>query len=186
MPRLPPHFGDFMIGLPAAVENTRAALAAGVTAIGNLGQYFTFRLPYWDDDRATTEATIVALGLIAAQPAGARPFNLDDGFAGLFADVELGAQHGADREVRGGRADRRARVTLLWPPLLPAARPARFPPSSGGTERQHGHDDLRQYGQLPLPISGELREPGELSPGGRVGVAATPSTGHAINPGAGD
>jgi hypothetical protein len=62
------HFGDFMIGLPAAVENTRAALAAGVTAIGNLGQYFTFRLPYWDDDRATTEATIVGLALIAAQP----------------------------------------------------------------------------------------------------------------------
>jgi methylmalonyl-CoA mutase cobalamin-binding subunit len=82
------HFGDFMIGLPAAVENTRAALAAGVTAIGNLGQYFTFRLPYWDDDRATTEATIVALSLVAAQPAEVLVHsNLDDGFAGLFADV---------------------------------------------------------------------------------------------------
>ncbi len=41
------HFGDFMLGLPGAVENTRAALAAGCTAVGNLGQYFTFRLPYW-------------------------------------------------------------------------------------------------------------------------------------------
>ncbi|NND49414.1 MAG: hypothetical protein HKN60_04100 [Rhizobiales bacterium] len=40
-----PHFGDFIIGFPASVENTCAALAAGSTAIGNLGQYFTFRLP---------------------------------------------------------------------------------------------------------------------------------------------
>ena len=45
-----PHFGDFVIGLPAAVENTEAALAAGATTIGNLGQYFTFRLPGWHDD----------------------------------------------------------------------------------------------------------------------------------------
>jgi methylmalonyl-CoA mutase cobalamin-binding subunit len=82
------HFGDFMMGLPAAGENTRAAIAAGVTAIGNLGQYFTFRLPYWDDECATTEATVVALGLIAAQPAEVLVHsNLDDGFAGLFADV---------------------------------------------------------------------------------------------------
>jgi hypothetical protein len=82
------HFGDFMMGLPAAVENTKAALAAGVTAIGNLGQYFTFRLPYWDDDCATTEATVVALGLIAAQDVEVLVHsNLDDGFAGLFADV---------------------------------------------------------------------------------------------------
>jgi methylmalonyl-CoA mutase cobalamin-binding subunit len=82
------HFGDFMLGLPGAVENTRAALAAGVTSIGNLGQYFTFRLPYWDDDIATTEATVIALGLIAAQPVEVLVHsNLDDGFAGLFADI---------------------------------------------------------------------------------------------------
>ncbi|MHB2268228.1 hypothetical protein [Aliihoeflea sp. PC F10.4] len=60
--RAAPYFGDFMLGLPGAVENTRAALAAGVTTIGNLGQYFTFRLPDWDDDVATTEATVTALG----------------------------------------------------------------------------------------------------------------------------
>ena len=39
-----PHVGDFVIGTPAAVENTAAALAAGSTSIGNLGQYFTFRM----------------------------------------------------------------------------------------------------------------------------------------------
>ena len=82
------HFGDFMMGLPGAVENTQAALAAGATAIGNLGQYFTFRLPYWDDDVATTEATLVALGLVAAQDVEVLVHsNLDDGFAGLFADT---------------------------------------------------------------------------------------------------
>ena len=82
------HFGDFMLGLPGAVENTKGAIAAGATAIGNLGQYFTFRLPYWDDDVATTEAAVIALGLIAAQPVDVLVHsNLDDGFAGLFADM---------------------------------------------------------------------------------------------------
>ncbi|MCB6178083.1 hypothetical protein LHP98_08060 [Rhodobacter sp. Har01] len=82
------HFGDFMLGLPGAVENTCAALAAGATSVGNLGQYFTFRLPHWDDDVATTEATVTALGLIAAQEAEVLAHsNLDDGFAGLFQDM---------------------------------------------------------------------------------------------------
>lgn len=82
------HFGDFMLGLPGALDNTKHALAAGATAIGNLGQYFTFRLPGWDDDVVTTEATVRALGLIAAQPVEVMVHsNLDDGFAGLFADM---------------------------------------------------------------------------------------------------
>jgi methylmalonyl-CoA mutase cobalamin-binding subunit len=82
------HFGDFMLGLPGALDNTKHALAAGATAIGNLGQYFTFRLPDWDDDIATTEATVTALGLIAAQDVEVLVHsNLDDGFAGLFADM---------------------------------------------------------------------------------------------------
>jgi len=82
------HFGDFMLGLPGALDNAKYALAAGATAIGNLGQYFTFRLPDWDDDVATTEATVRALGLIAAQDVEVLVHsNLDDGFAGLFADM---------------------------------------------------------------------------------------------------
>lgn len=81
-------FGDFMLGLPGALDNARHALAAGATAIGNLGQYFTFRLPDWDDDVATTEATVTAMGLIAAQDVEVLIHsNLDDGFAGLFSDV---------------------------------------------------------------------------------------------------
>lgn len=92
--RAAPYFGDFMLGLPGAVENTRAALAAGVTTIGNLSQHFTFRLPDWDYGVATTEATVTALGLIAAQPVKVLVHsNLDDGFAGLFADGALTPSH---------------------------------------------------------------------------------------------
>ncbi|OYU37603.1 MAG: hypothetical protein CFE33_19980 [Pseudorhodobacter sp. PARRP1] len=82
------HFGDFVLGFPAALENTQAALTAGATAIGNLGQYFTFRVPGHDDDIAATTATVTALGLIAAQT---RPVmihsNIDDGFAAQFTDL---------------------------------------------------------------------------------------------------
>jgi len=82
------HFGDFMLGFPAALENTCAALAAGATTIGNLGQYFTFRLPGHDDDVETTQATVQALGLIAAQPTPVLVHsNLDDGYAAVFEDL---------------------------------------------------------------------------------------------------
>jgi methylmalonyl-CoA mutase cobalamin-binding subunit len=83
-----PHFGDFVIGTPAALENTVAALGAGATSIGNLGQYFTFRQPHWDDDVATTAETVKALALIAAQPEPVIVHsNLDDGFAATFRDA---------------------------------------------------------------------------------------------------
>jgi methylmalonyl-CoA mutase cobalamin-binding subunit len=86
-----PHFGDFVIGTPAAVENTAAALAAGSTSIGNLGQYFTFRMPRWSDDVGTTAETIKALALCAAQPVEIMVHsNLDDGFAALFCDLACG------------------------------------------------------------------------------------------------
>lgn len=89
-----PHFGDFVLGFPAAVENTQVALSAGSTSIGNLGQYFTFRLPGYEDDLVATEATLTALGLIAAQEVEILVHsNLDDGFAALFTDLasSLGA-----------------------------------------------------------------------------------------------
>jgi methylmalonyl-CoA mutase cobalamin-binding domain/chain len=83
-----PHFGDFVIGTPAAVENTAAALSAGATTIGNLGQYFTFRMPRWTDDVGTTAETVKALALCAAQPVEILVHsNLDDGFAALFCDL---------------------------------------------------------------------------------------------------
>jgi methylmalonyl-CoA mutase cobalamin-binding domain/chain len=86
-----PHFGDFVIGTPAALENTAAALAAGATTIGNLGQYFTFRMPRWHDDVYTTGETVKAMALCAAQPVEVLIHsNLDDGFASLFTDLACG------------------------------------------------------------------------------------------------
>ncbi len=83
-----PHFGDFMMGMPAAVENVSAALEAGSTSIGNLGQFFTYRLPQWHDELAQTSATVTALALCSAQPVEILIHsNLDDGFAPLFNDL---------------------------------------------------------------------------------------------------
>lgn len=83
-----PHFGDFVLGMPAARENVAAAVRAGSTAIGNLAQYFTFRLPGWDDDVETTRATVEALGLLAALPGEYLIHsNLDDGYGAWFADM---------------------------------------------------------------------------------------------------
>lgn len=83
-----PHFGDFVIGMPAALENTVAAIQAGATAIGNLGQYFTFRLPDWDDDVEITARSVEAMALCAAQPVDILIHsNLDDGFAARFSDL---------------------------------------------------------------------------------------------------
>lgn len=83
-----PHFGDFVLGLPAAVENTATALAAGSRAIGNLGQYFTFRIPGWEDDVLATQQTVRAIGLIAAQPVLVIVHSkIDDGYAALFTNV---------------------------------------------------------------------------------------------------
>jgi methylmalonyl-CoA mutase cobalamin-binding subunit len=82
------HFGDFVLGFPAALENTQAALAAGATTIGNLGQYFTFRIPGHDDDIEATQATLRALGLMAAQPVTVMAHsNIDDGYAAQFTDL---------------------------------------------------------------------------------------------------
>jgi methylmalonyl-CoA mutase cobalamin-binding subunit len=61
-----PHLGDFMIGTPAAFRHVQAALAAGVTTIGNLGQYNAYELPGGQDDVQVTEEAIRSIGLLAA------------------------------------------------------------------------------------------------------------------------
>lgn len=89
-----PHYGDFVIGTPAGYENTIAALLSGSTSIGNLGQYFTFRQPHWDDDVFTTAEALKAIALTAAQPVEVLIHsNMDDGFASMFTDLacSLGA-----------------------------------------------------------------------------------------------
>ena len=104
-----PHFGDFVIGTPAAFENTVATLAAGSTSIGNLGQYFTFRQPHWDDDVAVTAESLKAMALAASQPVEVLIHsNIDDGFASMFSDLacSLGAvlieKHIVETLVGGG------------------------------------------------------------------------------------
>lgn len=78
-----PHLGDFMIGTPAGATHARLALAAGVTTIGNLGQYWSFEVPGGQDDRQVTEATVAAIGMLAAwRDRGALVHSyLDDGVA---------------------------------------------------------------------------------------------------------
>ncbi len=77
-----PHLGDFMIGTPAGAAHARLALAAGVTTIGNLGQYFAFEVP-GQDALQVTRATVEALGMMAAwRDRGALVHSyLDDGVA---------------------------------------------------------------------------------------------------------
>jgi methylmalonyl-CoA mutase cobalamin-binding subunit len=83
-----PHFGDYMIGQPAAVENASMAIQAGATTMGNLGSYYAYRMLYMDDDVAMTAAIIEALALVAAQPAEiVVTANTDDGFGPLFTDL---------------------------------------------------------------------------------------------------
>lgn len=103
-----PHYGDFVIGTPAGFENTVMAVQSGATSIGNLGQYFTFRQPHWDDDVYTTAEAVKAIAYTAAQPAEILIHsNLDDGFAALFTDLacSLGAilieQHIVDTLLGG-------------------------------------------------------------------------------------
>lgn len=104
-----PHFGDFVIGMPAAVENAAAALAAGCTTIGNLGQYFTFKLPRWDDDVGMTAETVKALAMCAGQSVEVLIHsNLDDGFAAMFTDLACGVgavliERAIVEELVGGR-----------------------------------------------------------------------------------
>lgn len=83
-----PHFADFVLGMPAAVENTTAALRAGGTIIGNLAHFYNYRLLYHDDDVQRAAATVKAVSLIAAQANEVLvTSNVDDGFGSLFVDV---------------------------------------------------------------------------------------------------
>jgi len=86
--RIQPHMGDFMIGQPAAVENTVHALRAGVTTIGNLSQYFTFEAPGWLDRAKTSVESVKAIAILAGfRDRGVMLHSyLEDGFGALFQD----------------------------------------------------------------------------------------------------
>jgi len=83
-----PHMGDFMIGFPAAVENTLHALRAGVTTIGNLSQFFSHEVPGWQDTVTTTVQTAEAISVMGAlrEQGTLMHSYLEDGFGALFCD----------------------------------------------------------------------------------------------------
>ena len=78
-----PHLGDYMIGFPAGFQNTLHALSAGVTTIGNVGQYTAYDLLGGSDEILVTEETVRALAAIAAlrQHGTLAHSNLEDGSA---------------------------------------------------------------------------------------------------------
>jgi methylmalonyl-CoA mutase cobalamin-binding subunit len=177
-----PHFGDFVMGTPAALENTAAALQAGATIIGNLGQYFTFRLPHWDDDVETTLSTVRALGLITAQKVEVLVHsNLDDGFAAWFSDLAsaLGAaaiERYVVEELIGARVAHCFGHTFGDPVTRLAFQRALavVNPTPGsmlyGNTTAYGSSDAANYGALAGYLLVDL-----------MGQATKPS-GHAVNP----
>ena len=83
-----PHLGDYMIGFPASFQNTIRALNAGVSTIGNVGQFTAFDLLGGSDEIVVTEQTvrsIAALGSLRDQGALVHS-NLEDGSATQAAD----------------------------------------------------------------------------------------------------
>ena len=78
-----PHLGDHMIGFPAGFQNTLRALAAGVTTIGNVGQYTAYDLLGGSDEILVTEETVRALAAIGAlrEHGALAHSNLEDGSA---------------------------------------------------------------------------------------------------------
>lgn len=85
-----PHFGDHMIGSLNSTENVKLALNAGVTALGNIAQYYTYEypgVPITKEDRVINMCTAIALmGLFRDQGAVIHS-NLDDGFGAMFHDL---------------------------------------------------------------------------------------------------
>jgi methylmalonyl-CoA mutase cobalamin-binding subunit len=76
-----PHLGDYMIGFPAGFQNTLRALGAGVTTIGNVGQYTAYDLLGGSDEILVTNETVRALAAIGAlrEHGAIAHSNLEDG-----------------------------------------------------------------------------------------------------------
>lgn len=84
-----PHFGDHMIGSLNSVENTVRGLKSGVTAIGNLAQYFTYEYPGLDMEAYRTEEYMKAIAIMGhfKDDGVIIHCNLDDGYGAQFHDL---------------------------------------------------------------------------------------------------
>lgn len=84
-----PHTGDHMIGSLNSVTNTKLALKAGVTTIGNFSHYYTYEYPGLDMEEYRTNDMCTAIGVMAALADKGTIIhsNLDDGFGSQFHDL---------------------------------------------------------------------------------------------------
>lgn len=84
-----PHCGDNMITTLNGVENTRSALQAGVTTIGNASHYYTYEWPGVDKEELRTIDTIKAIAIMGKfKDIGVIIHsNLDDGYGGQLNDL---------------------------------------------------------------------------------------------------
>ncbi|MCX7615492.1 MAG: cobalamin B12-binding domain-containing protein [Clostridiales bacterium] len=83
-----PHFGDYIVNVPAAEENLINALKGGGTTVGNFSAFFTYEYPNWSDTILWTERFIRSMGIASGlRDKGVMIHsNLDDGFGGMFYD----------------------------------------------------------------------------------------------------
>jgi methylmalonyl-CoA mutase cobalamin-binding subunit len=98
-----PEVGDNIIGSPASVENTIAALKAGSTYVGCLSQ-FSWRWPYFDDEIDHLREVVAACGILAAKRNQGVLLDtyLEDGIAGTFEDyASLVGWAGVERWIAG-------------------------------------------------------------------------------------
>ena len=180
-----PHLGDFMIGTEASLENTRHALAAGITTVGNLGQYLAFGTPGGSDEEALTSATVRALGLMAAQrDAGAVVHSyLDDGPAMQLSSYGHYLAWAA-LEIRVVEGMTGARLAHCVGGLVP--QPAARAFLSLALQRLHGADDVGSmvYGNTVDYTRDHARNEAVLGEYLLADIATqlrSPS-GHAVNP----
>ncbi len=131
--RIQPHMGDFMIGQPAAVENTIHALRAGVTTIGNLSQYFTFEAPGWLDRAKTSVEPVKAIAILAGFRGRHAAFLSRGRFRSAVPGLRNGGGLGVPRELHRRGAARRQAQPLHRRPDHRSSAPAGWPPSAPST-----------------------------------------------------
>ena len=166
------------MGFPAAVENTCAALAAGATSVGNLGQYFIPAAQLGRRRRDHHAAT--ALTLLAAQEEEVLVHsNLDDGFAGLFTDLA---------SVLGFVLIEKEIIEECWVPIFPLLGPPFLDPQRRlafhlalSADQSHArHHGLWQHGQLSRRGRRHFASLANYLLVDVIGQSVKPS-GHAIN-----
>jgi methylmalonyl-CoA mutase cobalamin-binding subunit len=79
---------DHTVGSPASVVNASAAVAAGISYIGNLAQQ-SYGYPNWSDDIQQMANTVIAMAMLAEKRADGVVLDsyIDDGYCASFHDA---------------------------------------------------------------------------------------------------